>query len=63
MVKAHVIRTFFPQLSKEFSKDEVIFFTSQIRRVVDSISLNISEGAIVQYWNIRNFRIYNMFMS
>lgn len=35
-------------ISREFPKDEVFNLTSQIRRAVDSIALNISEGAIGQ---------------
>jgi four helix bundle protein len=36
------------QLSSKFPKDETYNLSSQIRRAVDSIALNISEGAIGQ---------------
>jgi len=36
------------QLSYKFPKEEMYNLSSQIRRAVDSISLNISEGAIGQ---------------
>ena len=35
-------------LSKKFPKDEIYYLTSQIRRAVDSVALNISEGSIGQ---------------
>jgi four helix bundle protein len=36
------------KLSRKFPKDEIYNLTSQIRRAVDSIALNISEGSIGQ---------------
>ena len=35
-------------ISKDFPKDEMLNLVSQIRRAVDSIALNISEGSILQ---------------
>lgn len=36
------------KISKDFPKDEIYNLTSQMRRAVDSVALNISEGAILQ---------------
>lgn len=36
------------ELSKSFPKDEMFNLSSQIRRAVDSVALNISEGSIGQ---------------
>ena len=36
------------EISKKFPSDEIYNLTSQIRRAVDSIALNISEGSIGQ---------------
>ena len=36
------------KLTKTFSRDEIFVLTSQMKRVADSISLNISEGSTGQ---------------
>lgn len=45
------------KISSGFPKDETFNLTSQIRRAVDSIALNISEGSILQ--SNSEFRIFD----
>lgn len=48
-------------LSKEFPKDEMFNLSSQIRRAVDSIALNIAEGSTGQsQLEFRKFIGYSM---
>ena len=48
MAKSQELGESVNELSHKFSKDEMYNLSSQIRRSVDSIALNISEGSIGQ---------------